>query len=213
MITGDGDQSSLPQQVNTFHAGRLACRVRGCLRRGVGNAGGTKGGAKVAFTNKSLENLVKEIAADELDHVRFLRKALGSAAVAKPAIDLDALKIGFKNENEFIILARAFEDVGVSAYRGAAKLIQNKDYLDAAAGILATEAYHAGHLRSHANYADVTSPKLDCQDRPPTESEWVPTDDNGLALGRTPPQVLAIVRGKSADGGAFFPRGLNGNVK
>lgn len=181
--------------------------------KGAGNVGSTTGGAKVGFTNKSLENLAKEIADDELDHVRFIRKALGSAAIAKPAINLDALGIGFKTENEFIILARAFEDVGVSAYRGAAKLIENNDYLDAAAGILATEAYHAGHLRSHAIYAEVTCPKLDGKDQPPMEKDWVPTDGNGIAIGRTPAEVLSIVRGKSADGGAFFPNGLNGNVK
>ncbi|CAN5414992.1 ferritin-like domain-containing protein [soil metagenome] len=181
--------------------------------RGSGNGGGTTGGAKVSFKNRSLENLAKEIADDEMDHVRFLRKALGSAAVAKPAINLDALMIGFKNDDEFIILARAFEDVGVSAYRGAAKLIQNNDYLDAAAGILATEAYHAGHLRSHAIYAQANCPKVDGKDQPPTEKNWIPTDGNGLGIGRTPAEVLTIVRGKSMDGGAFFPHGLNGNVK
>ena len=37
---------------------------------------------------------------------------------------------------------------GVLALQGAARFIANKDYLEAAAGILAVEAYHAGSIRT-----------------------------------------------------------------
>ncbi len=181
--------------------------------RGQGNAGPTSGGQMVSFANAELATVAHEIARDELDHVRFLRTALGEAAVAKPAINLDALGVGFKNDAEFVALARAFEDVGVSAYRGAAKLIENKDYLDAAAGILATEAYHAGNIRAHAIYGGYMSPKLDAKDQPPTKDNSFPTDKNGIAIGRTPAEVGMIVRGPSASGGAFFPNGLNGKIR
>lgn len=180
---------------------------------GKGRRGATTGGARVPFTNGELGRVAVEIAHDEVAHVRFLRQALGEAAIAKPAINLAALGVGFGSEAEFVAVARAFEDVGVSAYRGAARLIQNKDYLDAAAGILSTEAYHAGNIRAHAIYGKYKSPKLDAKDQPPTDDNSFPTDANGIVVGRTPEEVGAIVRGKSPSGGAFMPEGLNGKIR
>ena len=131
---------------------------------GSGNHGGVTGGHRVPFKTSSIRQFATEIAKDEYEHVAFLRSALGGAKVSQPEINLStsftaaaraAGLVGphqsfspFDNENDFLLGAFIFEDVGVTAYKGAAPLISNKTYLGAAAGILAVEAYHAANIRT-----------------------------------------------------------------
>ncbi|MHB8541597.1 MAG: ferritin-like domain-containing protein [Candidatus Acidiferrales bacterium] len=179
--------------------------------------GGTSkatGGSKVPFSDSRIADIAAEINADETLHVKFLRGALGAMAVAEPSINLNALGIGFANDNDFLTLSRAFEDTGVSAYAGAATLLTGNN-LQAAAQILGTEAYHAGNIRLNVVQKGITVTALDSQDVVPTEQHFFPTDANGLAIKRTTSQVLAIVYANSAPGtksGGFFPNGVNGTI-
>ena len=126
--------------------------------------------AAVAGLTPSQQEIVNEIAFEEQAHVRFLRSALGSAAIPMPDIDLSffgplAVAAGittaatgsgsfnpFSSFDYFLVGAFIFEDVGVTAYSGAAPLISatgvQAGLLTAAAGILAVEAYHAGYVRT-----------------------------------------------------------------
>ena len=172
------------------------------------------GGAKVTFTDPRVADIAAEINNDETLHVKYLRSALGGSVVAEPAINLNALGIGFASQAQFLTLARAFEDTGVSAYAGAATLLSGNN-LQAAAQILATEAYHAGNLRLEVVQNSITVTALDSQDVVPNEQHFFPTDANGLAIKRTTSQVLAIVYASSTSGtksGGFFPNGVNGNI-
>ncbi len=164
------------------------------------------GQSDVAFVAAALRD-------DEADHVVYLRKALGSSAVQKPAINLDALGFGFGSVAEFLTLAAIFEDVGVSAYLGAAPLIQSKTYLDAAARILATEAQHAGCIRTLGILKGIGRKALDSADVPPNPGHPFDVDATALSIPRTTSQVLNLVYGGGTSSGGFFPNGMNGTIK
>jgi len=217
--------------------------------------GGPKpvGGRKGNLSGPTL-NYAKEVTQDEINHVKFLRSALGSAAVPIPEINIGtafqaaanaALKTTlnpkfdpYANNIFFIHGAFIFEDVGVTAYQGAAPLIKNKDFLAAAAGILAVEAYHASLVRTLLfqisetivlpynvkvkvivqAISDLRGSVGGGKDQGIVDDKGmaniVPTDDNSITFARTPAEVLAIVTlGSANNRGGFFPKGLNGNIK
>lgn len=227
------------------------------LLGGRGTQGAVTGGRAVNFTDQRVELYAREVALDERAHVAFLRQALGSSAVAQPPIDISAGPDGpfsaaaraagligtgqsfdpYASDENFLLGAYIFEDVGVTAYKGASPLITNKTFLEAAAGILAAEAYHAGLIRTtlFAKGIKTPAPALidatekvsdarDSLDGPSDKdqgvavrsnaSNIVPADENGIAFSRTPGDVLniAFLTRMAAQQGGFFPRGVNGTL-
>lgn len=204
--------------------------------------------------NVLLKAYATETATEELNHVKFLRTALATSAVAMPNIDLynsfNALAVAaglgasfdpFADINSFLLGAFIFEDVGVTAYQGAAPSISSSAYLDKALGIHAVEAYHAGAIRTQIFAAGATvqsSSQMIAHERAVLDGSSTTMDDdigvttttnaygtastiadvnaNGLTNARTPTQVLNIVYaspGATPAPGGFFPMGLNGNIK
>jgi ferritin-like protein len=206
----------------------------------------------VPFATPALKDYANETAAEERNHVAFLQaglKGAGAVSVAMPNIDLvnsfnalaTAAGIGsafdpFADETSFLLGAFIFEDVGVTAYNGGATLLKDPNLLQAAAGILAVEAYHAGSIRTRIYSAGTAAQGLSQQiaaartslsqaaghtgaddigvgNASNGNSTIVDADANAITYVRTPAEVLNIVYGGKSGGGAFFPNGLNGNVK
>lgn len=226
------------------------------LLGGTGTRGEATGGRQVNFTDPAVAQYAREIAQDERAHVAFLRTALGSAAVAQPAIDIGIAPNGafssaaraaglvgpgqsfdaYANDENFLLAAFIFEDVGVTAYKGASPLISNRTFVEAAAGILAVEAYHASLVRTTLYAKGIQTPSLidateaisnarDSLDgatdldqgvRPiGNASNIAPLDANAIAFSRTAGQVLNIVylNRAAVTGGGFFPNGVNGTLR
>jgi hypothetical protein len=176
-------------------------------------SGPTTGGGKVPnFAASPMATVATALRVDEIAHVVYLRAALGSRAVKKPAINLNALGYGFSSVNSWLKLARQFEDVGVSAYLGAAPLITSSAYLAAAGAILSTEAQHSGAVRLGCVWTGVASPAVDSRDVPPTSKTPFALDKNALSISRTTSQVLNIVYGGGKCAGGFYPNGMNGTI-
>ena len=226
------------------------------LVTGVGAQGTVTAGRKVTFTDPLVAQYALEIQQDELAHVIFLRSQLGSAAVAQPSIDVSASVSSafstaaraaglinatqtfdpYASDENFLLGAFIFEDVGVTAYKGASPLITSKVYLEAAAGILAAEAYHAGLVRTLLYRKGLDTPALRTSSEAISnardsldgtsdddqgvaaignQSNIVPTDSNGIAYSRSAAQVLNIVYLNKAavSTGGFFPAGVNGSIR
>ena len=207
-----------------------------------------RGGRRVAFSTPVREGMLKNIAGNELAHVRFVRatiEALGARPVARPPIDLEAgfaaVAQGaglpdfdpFANEMSFFLGAMLFEDVGITALKGASDMIRDRRVLESSAGLLAAEGYHMGAVRSvlykmgdpaRARSAAISNLRdsldgPDDRDQPVAlggRANIVPANENGIVFGRTPQHTLNIVYNNPARGvmqGGFFPQGLNGRIR
>jgi hypothetical protein len=217
---------------------------------------GFDGRTAINFQNEAVRQYAEEIAQDELDHVVFIRGALANllkAPVAeRPVIDLnDAFANAanaafgttlparfnpFANELFFLHGAFIFEDVGVTAYKGAAPLVTDTTtVLAKAAGILAVEAYHSGEIRTLLyaqkdtvvdvygvpvstivqKISDLRAAAGGGKDQSIVvdgRANIVVADQNGVAFSRTPREVANIVfldiTGAALTGG-FYPNGLS----
>ena len=182
--------------------------------------GAVTGGRQVAFVDPLIARYAREIAADECAHVEFLRTAIGNTAVAQAAIDIGSSATGaFSSAAQAAGLPPVKASIrkfpagriylrGCRSERlqGASPLITNKTFLEAAAGILAAEAYHAALTRtvlyskgldtpSLRTSADKISDARDSLDGSADKdrgisprggaSNIVPTDANGIAYSRT----------------------------
>ena len=119
--------------------------------------------------------LLTDIRDHEIAHREFFKKALASKAI--PDLEVDFSSINFTSRDSVLATAKTFEDLGVSAYNGAGKLITNADYLVVAGKIVSVEARHAAYIRdliSNGSFADSTV-----------------IDMNGLDKSRMPLEVLA----------------------
>jgi rubrerythrin len=102
---------------------------------------------QVGGLSSDVSALAEEIESNESDHVDAITATiedLGGKPDKAPETDFgDA----FQDENSFLELAQTLEDTGVSAYNGAAPMIQSEEVLAAAGAIVQVEGRHAALIR------------------------------------------------------------------
>ena len=184
--------------------------------------GSTAGGSEIKFDRNELfsKEIALEIGEEERAHVTLLRNALGSSAVAKPNINLNALGVGFGNQTDFLTVARLLEDLGVSGYSGAVSLFRTSEFVKTAARLLAAESQHAGAIRLQVAALKIATTPMDLADLipPPSgkESQFFSINPRtGLTAIRTAGEALYLAYGMKAGvtEGGFYPNGLNGNIR
>jgi hypothetical protein len=120
--------------------------------------------------------MLTDIRDHEIAHREFFKAALAGGAI--PALEVDFSSIDFTKRDSVLGTAKAFEDLGVSAYNGAGPLITNKDYLTLAGKIVSVEARHAAFIR------DLIAP-----------GTFVGTDvidADGMEMPKSPSMVLGV---------------------
>jgi hypothetical protein len=95
--------------------------------------------------------ILSDLKDHEVAHREFLKAALGPDAIRN--LEVNFASINFGDKNSVLTTARTFEDLGVSAYNGAGKLLKDVNLLLVAGKIVSVEARHAAAIR------DLISPK------------------------------------------------------
>jgi len=126
-------------------------------------------------TNKE-KIYLEDIRDHEIAHREFFKNALGDKAIGK--LEFDFSSINFSSRESVLGTAKAFEDLGVSAYNGAGELLESADHLLIAGKIVSVEARHAATVRDLIKYGDFAGPDV--------------VNKQGLDVVRKPPEVLKI---------------------
>lgn len=119
---------------------------------------------------------LEDIRDHEIAHREFFKTALGKKAIGPLLFNFSS--IDFSSRASVLGTAKAFEDLGVSAYNGAGELLQSTDYLLLAGKIVSVEARHAAAIRDLLSYGSFAGTDV--------------VNNNGLDVYRKPPEVLQI---------------------
>ena len=133
-----------------------------------------------ARANDEEKQLMEDLEAHERAHREFFEAAISTVGEPIPGLEVNFDAIDFNDRNSVLTTAQTFEDLGVSAYNGAGRLLTNVDFLLIAGKIVSVEARHAAAIR------DINL------GTPTAFADSSVVDSNGLDVARTPAQVLQL---------------------
>lgn len=95
------------------------------------------------------KHILMDLMNHEIVHREYLKTALGENAI--PTLTPDFSAVDFSSKESVLATAKVFEDLGVAAYNGAGKLINDVNILLVAGKIVSVEARHAAAIRDVIN--------------------------------------------------------------
>ena len=97
-----------------------------------------------AFPVAAERSILQDLAKHEGIHRDFFKAAImGAGAMPIPGLTPNFDAVDFSSRTSVLATAQVFEDLGVSAYNGAGRFIQDDGYLVLAGKIVSVEARHA----------------------------------------------------------------------
>lgn len=143
------------------------------------------------------QTILSDIKNHEVIHREALKAILGSANDFSLTPTYGGLN--FKSRTEVLAASRDFEDLGVSAYNGAAQYISDVNNLGLAGKIVSVEARHASTIR------DLIAPKTNAFSQTPFDDAYRPSKVAATA------QNFIVEMLKFANAPTAFVQGPNGN--
>ena len=134
------------------------------------------------------KDILIDIRDHEVAHREFFKNVLGTSAIG--GLEVNFSSINFADRTSVLSTAKAFEDLGVSAYNGAGFLLKDAGYLTVAGKIVSVEARHAAIIRELITPNSFANNEV--------------IDANGLDKSRMPMEVLGIAS-------AFVKTKINAN--
>lgn len=123
--------------------------------------------------------ILRDIKANERQHLRFFKRALGPLRVKVPNANFSS--IDFTNRRSVLEAARNFEDNGVATLNGAGRRVSLPEFLTIAGKLVSVEGRHTASLRD----------MLDPLSRDFAGDDVV--DEHGMDRAITPDQSVAFI--------------------
>lgn len=137
------------------------------------------------YANMSAEErqVLTDIRDHEIVHREFFKRQLGGRAIPDPRYTF--ARVDFNSRHSVLSTALMFEDLGVAAYNGAGKYINDPGNLAVAGKIVSVEARHASVIR------DLIAPGTEAFAEDALDGSRSPAD----VLAKADPYILTKVTG------------------
>lgn len=210
-------------QAEFYSRAMLGAPLPAALVSGPQAAGDVSGPRQVGFGDAILLDQLREIAIDKINQVARLRAALGSAVVARPALDLSVGDTGpftvlaraagevaapaildvYATPDLFLLGAFVIEDTLVAAYKGSIAIYQSAQNIALCSGLMATSAHHTAIIRSQLYLrGGATGSRLRAQTIRLSDQRdlYAPVDDDQGVSGGTAASPNTTANVTNADG-------------